>query len=309
MEPVGDPGTAAVYRRFAEVEARGMSATYERLALDVAADGRLLALLDEVEPRQRQPNLLFGALRWYDAPLETDWAVAHWPEVRHVLTTRRTQTNEPARCALLLPALATLPEPLALVEVGASAGLTLLYDRYAYDYAGHRVGAGEVTLRCEPRGPVPLPGRIPEIAWRAGLDLNPLDASDPDTRRWLECLVWPEHEDRRTTLRAALDVAAADAPRVVPGDLLRDLPALLAEAPRDATVVVLHTAVLAYADAGTCAAFVDLLRERGVHRLGAEGARVLPHLGAEPGAYVVSMDDRVLAHANPHGRWLEWRAA
>jgi hypothetical protein len=214
-----------------------------------------------------------------------------------VLTTRRTQTNEAARCAVLLPALATLPEPLAIVEVGASAGLCLLYDRWAYDYDGTRVGDGPVTLRCSVSGAVPIPGRVPEIAWRAGLDLNPLDPRDADTRRWLECLVWPEHDDRREVLRGALAVAAQDPPRVVRGDLIGDLPALLDEVPEGLTTVVTHTAVLAYVDDGTAAAFADLCRERGVHRLGAEG---------DGSDFVVSLDGVPLARAHAHGRSLAW---
>lgn len=290
-------GTAAWYEKFASDGAPARSPSYDALARAVAADERLLTLLDTLDERCRQPNLLFGALRWYDAPLTTDWAVEHWPEVRAVLTTRRTQTNEPARCAMLLPALATLPEPLALVEVGASAGLCLLYDRWAYDYGGVRVGDSPVVLRCAVSGNVPIPGRVPEIAWRAGLDLNPLDPRDPDTRRWLECLVWPEHEDRRTTLRAALDVAAHDPPRIVQGDLLRDLPALLDEVPDGLTTVVTHTAVLAYVDDATAAAFADLCRERGAHRLGAEG---------HGSGFLVSLDGVPLANGHQHGRLLEW---
>ncbi len=54
-----------------------------------------------------------------------------------------SQTNEPARCATLLPALALLPQPLALIEAGASAGLTLLFDRYSYDFAGHKITGGD----------------------------------------------------------------------------------------------------------------------------------------------------------------------
>jgi hypothetical protein len=289
--------TAAMYETFAADEGDGRSPTYAALARAVAADERLLALLDTVPERCRQPNLLFGALRWYDAPLTTDWAVGHWPEVRAVLTTRRTQTNEPTRCALLLPALATLPEPLAIVEVGASAGLCLLYDRWAYDYDGVRVGDGPVTLRCAVSGGVPIPDRVPQIAWRAGLDLNPLDPRDPDTRRWLECLVWPEHDDRREVLRGALAVAAQDPPRIVQGDLLRDLSALLDEVPAGLTTVVTHTAVLAYVDDATGAAFADLCRERGVHRLGGEG------YGSD---FVISLDGTPLARGHPHGRRLAW---
>jgi hypothetical protein len=290
---------ATTYLRFAEVEAPGRSPSYERLARAVASDSRLTSLLDTMTPRERQPNLLFAALRWHDAPLSADWVVEHWPEVAAVLRTRRTQTNEATRCALLLPALATLPEPLALVEVGASAGLCLLYDRYAYDYDGVLVGTGSPVLRCSVTGGVPLPRAVPRIAWRAGLDVNPLDARDPDTRRWLECLVWPEHDDRRTTLRAALDIAAADPPRIVRGDLLAGLPALLDEVPGGLTVVVAHTAVLPYVDDATAAAFAGLCRDRGVHRLGAEPVPDDPR-------FVVSLDGEPLAWGQPHGRSLEW---
>lgn len=300
--------TAGVYADFAEGALAAGSPTYARLSAQIAGDARIATLLDTL-PVQPHPTLLLGTLRWYDAPLSADWIVEHWALVADVLLTKRTQTNEPARCALLLPALATLPEPLALVEVGASAGLCLLYDRWRYDYDGTVVGDGPVTLHCAVNDRVPIPARVPEIAWRAGLDLNPLDASDADTRRWLECLVWPEHEDRRATLHAALDVAAADPPDVRRGDLLHDLPRLLDEAPRDATVVVLHTAVLLYADRATRAEFVTLLRDRGVHRLGAESADVLPHLASPDvpsSTFVLSLDDDVLALAQPHGRSLEW---
>jgi hypothetical protein len=118
--------TAQLYRQWAQVEAHGSSPTYERLALAVAGDEDMLKILDAVEPAKRQPNLLFGALRWHEAPIDDPdasvaWARTHAQDLVHVLRTRRTQTNEVARCATLLPALALLPQPLALIEVGASA--------------------------------------------------------------------------------------------------------------------------------------------------------------------------------------------
>ena len=138
------------------------------------------------------------------------------------MLTRRVQTNEPARCAVLLPVLSQLPQPLALIEVGASAGLTLLFDQYNYDYAGHRVAGSDPhapTLYCQPRGPVPLPSRVPAIAWRAGLDLNPLRVTDDADVRWLSCLVWPGESDRAARLAAAIAVARRDPPAVHRGDL------------------------------------------------------------------------------------------
>ncbi len=208
MQPVTDEvSTQERYRRWARVEARGTSPVYERLALVVTEHRPTLELLARVDGPQRQPNLFFGALRWHGAPVEDPdaalaWAVGHPDEVLGILTTRRTQTNEATRCAALLPALAVVAaqedRPLALVELGSSAGLCLLYDRYSYAYRSEdgtvlRVGPADarLELRCDLSGRVPVPHQVPVIAWRAGVDLAPIDSGDPDARRWLGCLVWP----------------------------------------------------------------------------------------------------------------------
>src|SRR5690606_3274752 len=101
---------------------------------------------------------------------------ARWPAVREVVLARSTQTNEAGRCSVLLPVLAALDGPLALIEVGASAGLCLIPDRYSYRYrtASERVavdpvhGPSRVVLECGAHGPVPA--RVPEVVWRAGID-------------------------------------------------------------------------------------------------------------------------------------------
>jgi hypothetical protein len=172
--------TAENYRVFAR-EAHGRSPAYELLAESVADDAAVLGFLSTLPEGKRQPNLLFAAARYLlDRPPGIGELRAlvgrDGSELASVMLARRTQTNEPARCATLLPALARLPGPLALIEVGASAGLTLLVDRYSYDYAGHLIAGSDPEapmLRCVPRGPVPLSARLPVIAWRAGLDLNP----------------------------------------------------------------------------------------------------------------------------------------
>src|SRR6266567_66998 len=96
------------------------------------------------------------------------------------MLSRTTQTNEPARCAVMLPLLAQLPQPLALLEVGASAGLCLLPDRYGYDYDGYTLGSGPPVLKTHVENDPPLPNHLPEIVWRAGLDLDPIDVTDDD---------------------------------------------------------------------------------------------------------------------------------
>jgi hypothetical protein len=289
------PETAAItarYRAFA-AEARGRSPRYEELAMAAGRDQLVLAFLATLPPAKRQPNLLFAAAR-YLLGEPADLAALHTlvtgrrDELARVMLHRRTQTNEPARCATLLPALALLPGPLALIEVGASAGLTLLVDRYSYDYAGHRV---------------------PDVVWRAGLDLNPLDVTSADDVRWLECLLWPGESGRQERLTAAIDTARRDPPRVHRGDLLTDLPGLASQAPPGATLVVYHSAVLAYVAPGQRGEFAELVRALGAVWLSNEAPKVLPGTAVdrEEGHFTLAQNGtRAIAHTDPHGTWLRW---
>ena len=165
---------------------------------------------------------------------------------------------------------AQLPQPLALLEVGASAGLCLLPDRYGYDYGDVRlVTTRRPCLSCVASPETPLPTQLPQVVWRAGLDLNPLEPSDAQHRGWLEALVWPEQHDRLGRLRDALAVAREVRPRVVRGDLRHDLANLAAQAPTEATLVIFHTAVLVYVRSDVeRSAFADQATEleRGAHQ-------------------------------------------
>ena len=309
--------TAANYLAFA-AEAAGRSQAYVELAYAVARDRLLLAFLESLPPQKRQPNLLFAAARFLlGAPAEPaelrELASQRRDELAAVMLARRTQTNEPGRCATLLPVLALLPSPLALIEVGASAGLTLLFDRYSYDFGGHQLTGSDPTapvLRCEPRGPVPLPERLPEIAWRAGLDLHPLDVADDEDVRWLSCLVWPGEGNREQRLAAAISVARRDPPVIHRGDLRTDLPALAARAPADATLVIYHSAVLAYIQPDDRRRFAATVRALPAVWLSNEGPGVVPGQSIPPhegAAFVLARDgDSILALTEGHGSWVHW---
>jgi hypothetical protein len=344
--------TADNYRRFA-AEIGGRSPLYEELTSAVADDAEVLAFLAGLPRAKRQPNLLLAAVR-YLAGIQPGYAafravvLERRAEVAAVMVARRTQTNEPARCAVLLPALALLPQPLALLEVGASAGLCLLPDRYSYDYASHDNAShddgrhddashdagshddgrhdygrhrlagdpGAPVLRCDLRGPVPLPAAIPQVAWRAGIDLNPLDVAEPDDVHWLSCLLWPGEGDRAERLAAAVEVARRDPPRIVRGDLVERLADVAAGAPAGATLVVFHSAVLAYLSPARRAEFAAAVRDLDAVWLSAEAPAVLADLPGspsalppppDPGAFVIIRDGReAVAYADGHGAYLSW---
>jgi hypothetical protein len=313
----------ARYLDFADREARGVSPLYEALARAVAESEPLLAFIAALPRPKQQPNLVFAAVRHlYGTPRDAAHfarLVAEHPEpVRDLVLRRSTQTNEPGRCATLLPALARLPQPLALLEVGAAAGLCLLPDRYAYDYGRARLQPADAGAQPAPVFPcpasdaTPVPDAMPRIAWRAGLDLNPLDVADPEAAAWLETLVWPGQDARAERLRAALSIARADPPRVVKGDLLRDLPALAATAPRDATLVVFHSAVLVYVAPDDRRRFTRIVRDLGAVWISNESPPVLPEiaarLNAEPPGdrFLLAVDGDPVALTGPHGQSVEW---
>jgi hypothetical protein len=320
IQPYAD--TAERYRAFATIEAPGMSPTYEEWALGIAGDPEVLALIDQLPLPKRQVNLVFAAARAAGAqaggyPEFRRWLVATWDRVREIALSHATQTNEAARCAVLLPILAALPQPLAIIEVGASAGLCLYPDRYSYRYGDTVLhpedGPSAVLLSPRIAGPVPVPERMPRILWRAGLDLNPLDLSSETDVAWLDALVWPEHDDRRQRLHAAIEIVRKDPPRIVRTDALSGLRKLVDEAPMDATVVVYHSAVLAYFAEKDRVAFAELVRELPVHWISNEGETVVPGVREkltvplpDPALFVLAHDGEPVAFAGGHGQSLLW---
>ncbi|GAB3701117.1 DUF2332 domain-containing protein [Mariniluteicoccus flavus] len=313
-----------LYAWFAD-ETAASSSTWERLCRWIAADRAaepLRVRLDALPGTKRQPNLFLGALKLLGGPVAPGdehlaWVEAHWPTVEGIVLTRATQTNEAGRCATLLPTLASLGERLALIEVGMSAGLCLVPDRYAYrwtreDGSVHELGrgAGAPVLACSVSGEVDLPTTMPEVVWRAGVDLNPLDPGDSADAAWLEALVWPGEEDRQRRLHRALEAAAGEEVVTVRGDALEELATLVDRAPSDATVVVMHSAVLAYFDRDARRRFAELVTSLGVRWLANEGERVVPGVrdrlrpwDGSPG-FVLSLDGTPIARTGSHGQYL-----
>jgi hypothetical protein len=309
------------YRAFAIDEARGASDVYESLALGVAASPEILDFIASLPTDRRQPNLFLAAVRHVCGVPENTTRLRsllreEHERIRAVMLSRTTQTNEPARCSVLVPVFAQLPQPLALLEVGASAGLCLLPDRYGYDYGVTRIEppvANAPIFHCAASGAFPIPNALPQIVWRLGLDLNPIDLSSDDQVEWLETLVWPGQENRAEKLRAAIDVARLDPPRIIKGDLLTDLEPLIAMAPRGATLVVFHTAVLPYvASRQERRRFAAMMRRGNAVWISNEGPELLSSSttivppAPKRGRFLMMVDGKPVAWTHPHGQSIDW---
>lgn len=316
------------YARFAEKEAPGRSALYAEWAAGVAGDGPVREVLARIPENRRQPPLVFAVTRLLGAALEgypvwRDFVLRNADAVVAECSARSLQTNEPLRLAALLPVLSEIDGPIALLEIGVSAGLCLYPDRYSYRFTG---SDGEVRVALDPLGgvsPVVLASRVdgelpelrlPEIVWRAGIDLAPLDARDADDRRWLQGLVWPGETGREQRIAAALDIAASDPPTLVAGDALERLDALVARAPVGATLVITTPGVLVHIPRAARSALVARIRELPARWVTIDPPGLLdvwePPIDVEewPG-FAVALDGRVRAAADPLGAWWEWRAA
>lgn len=339
---------ARYFEEFARLVCRGSSPLYERLARGVAGDEELLELAAHIRPDQ-PPNLFFSAVHllllrgarhpladFYESvggaasaedadplPAFRDFCRERRDELAGLVSTRIVQTNEIGRYACLVPAFGLASRmaggrPLATVEVGASAGLGLLWDKYGYDYgAGGRCGdaASPVQNFCESRGalPPPVPRALPPVASRVGLDLNPIDVRDREATLWLHALVFPEHRQRAERLGRALELARRDPPRLLAGDAAELLAAALHEIPEGTPVCVFNSFTLTQ--------FPDEARGRLLRTLAEFGSRrELYHVSLEwfggehpllelhlyDGADAARARKLTLASCDAHGGWLRW---
>jgi hypothetical protein len=273
----------------------------------------------------------------------TDFCRVHRSEIEALTATRSTQTNEVGRCSALLPGLCHIAalydgqEPLSLLDLGTSAGLNLLFDDYAYTYrasagsAIRQAGAagGAVAIECTTRHDLnQLPDlRLPVMTERVGLDLAPVDAFSDDEARWLLACLWPDNLPRFERLRAAIANlrTAPFPPRLERGDLLTDLPRIVATMPGDGPLVVFHSWVAAYLNEeeqhSLARQVAALGRERLVHHLYCESPFETPGLPTPPSPARREGPDlaTALVHVGPggssavrladthhHGYWIRW---
>jgi hypothetical protein len=339
----------SIFRHYADVDLPAADAwLYAALAAGVAADPEVMAVAATVRRGQPPPNLLFAAVHalllagtrhplaahYPDLTPEPepvgaayphfrDFCVAHRAAITSLVQSRLVQTNVLERCGLLLPAISTAAAalgapsgPLAVIEVGTSAGLNLLWDRYTYDFGGTAWGdeASPVRLAIDVRGHVPLPV-IPaglRSVWSRGVDLEPVDLRNPEALLWQRALMWPERLDRQHRIEAAQQLMARGAPTIISGDACQAMPTLLRDAPLQLPLVVLASFTLYQFPAASRARLMEILATEGERRPVALVTVEIKRVGDAFGTVDVAIHDgggieqRTLARGHPHGAWMEW---
>ncbi len=337
---------AESFRYYASTIYPGRSPLYFSLAMRLAEDSELLTIASKAWEKNALPNLFFAAVhllllkgehhqlaafypslnnnsKHYDFayPYFRSFVLEHKGEISEIITTHSVQTNEVGRCAILVPAFELAARqaknrPLALIEIGSSAGLTLFWDRYHYRY-GKNLQCGDpnslVQIECLLRGEKrpPVPNQFPEIASRVGIDLNPVSLNDPENVQWLRALVWPEHQKRANQLELAIQVARQDPSKIIHGDALELLPSLIERVRDDAQLCIFHSFTLSLAS-GKPREKLELLlakasEKRNLFHICLEWARN----SESPLLSLASLnngedDEKILARCHPHGEWIKW---
>lgn len=231
------------------------------------------------------------------------------------------QTNDVGRSAVLYAGLMEITRrtglPLSLLEIGSSAGLNLMLDRYRYDFGGKMFGAAESALTLTPEWLGPIPEQsTPEIVARRGCDLSPLQIANPEYRRRLEAYVWPDQQERYQRLAAAIEILLAEPPEVDAADATDWVrQRIVEERPEKTATVLMHSLTVSYLPEPAKA----MLREH-MERVGsrASASRPLAWLAFELDQANQTLltlklwpsgEETVLAEAHPHCRYIKWVGA
>jgi hypothetical protein len=254
--------------------------------------------------------VLAGQASWDDVGAALDRHaefLARWTAEQEV------QTNEVQRAWALLPGFLTLADgrPFDLLELGPSAGLNLLWDRYRYVYSTGTWGESALELSGDDRVPPPahLFERRVEVARRRGIDRNPVDATSDHGARLLKSFVWADQTVRLDRLQRAIDVVRDDPPELMRGDYVDSLPGLLADRVEGTHLVVFQTASTMYLNRGAMAQLRDALHNAAL-------LEPLTYLGtAQPpddNGFALEAERwpdgarERLAVFDFHGEWLDW---
>lgn len=323
-------------------ECKGSSELYEFLSLQIAKDEEVLRLSSYAQTGQPIPNLLFGAVHYlllqgkkhilreyysslvdHPRPIETiftpfkDFCQTYDKEIIKILQTKLVQTNEVRRCAYLYPAFCYMYEkvkrPLALIEIGTSAGLQLLFDKYSYSYGDKNVyGNVNSTLHITSRIITQQSPRFhqtaPPVTDRIGFDLHVNNVKDAEDYLWLKALIWPNHQERRELFEKAATYVKENQLQLIEGDGITLLPNVVEKISEASVICIFHTHVANQIPKDAKLKLVHMIKKIGMNR-------DVFHLYNNMFDGELHLDcfingreaKKTIGKTDGHGRWFEWK--
>ncbi|MDP9728941.1 DUF2332 domain-containing protein [Alicyclobacillus tolerans] len=330
------------FKRFAELECSDSSRLYEFLAIEISKDNELLELSSHCKQGQPVPNLLLASVHYLllsgidhelkefypsitvnPLPVEKvfpsfkDFCMQHQNEIIDLLQSRLVQTNEIRRCTYLYPSFSYIynkvHKPLSLIEIGTSAGLQLLWDKYSYSY-GTDDTYGEqnsgVHLTAELRnGNIPqFPPISPPVYTKIGIDLHVIDLSNHHDYLWLKSLIWPEHKERLELFEKAAQLLNKNPVNLIEGDGVSLLPKIVEQISQDSTVCIFHTHVANQMPNELKTQLIDHVKSIGAMRDVFHLYNNISDLGKLHLDYYIKGEEfnEIIALTDGHGRWFDW---
>ncbi|SDO05927.1 DUF2332 domain-containing protein [Halobacillus aidingensis] len=334
---------ADLFKDFATNECEGSSELYKQLSLHIAEDEKILQLCRHTRESQPVPNLLFGAVHYLllkgnHHELETFYpSLTKSPDLTQnpfpffqsfckenreaiitILETKRVQTNEVRRCAYLYPVFCTIHEqtkkPLSLIEIGTSAGLQLLWDKYSYSYGDHEIYGNPsslVQLHSKVRRGTLSPEVMkspPPVEKRIGVDLHVSDLTKEEDVQWLKALIWPEHEERRRNFETAVRQFRTSPPTMMEGDGVALLPRVAEDIPHNSTLCIYHTHVANQMPENVKEDLLQKVEEIGQGR---DVFHIYNNIHDRRKLHVDSylkgsFKTQTIGETDGHGRWFDW---
>lgn len=328
---------------FAEEECAGSSELYEFLSLKIANDRELLELSSHAQAGQPVPNLFFGAVhylllkdsnhelsQYYPSitektkayedsfPYFKAFCLKQREQITAILKERIVQTNEVRRCGYLYPIFThiynTVKKPLSLIEIGTSAGLQLLWDKYSYTYNAKEVYGNmnsNVHIQSTIRGGItpPISKRCPPVDKRFGVDLHINDLADFEDSLWLNALIWPEHKERRLLFEQASLCLLHNRAEInlIEGDGIGRLEDLSKEIPKDSVICIFHTHVANQMTADLKNRLIDNLKSIGEKRDVFHIYNNIWDGDLHLDSFINGKETHErIAKTDGHGKWFEW---
>lgn len=329
--------------RFSEQECAGSSELYEFLSLKIANDRQLLELSSHAQAGQPVPNLFFGAVhylllkesnhklsQYYPSITEKpkacedsfpdfkSFCLKRQEQISEILKKRIVQTNEVRRCGYLYPIFThiytAVKKPLSLIEIGTSAGLQLLWDKYAYTYNSEEIYGdmdSNVHIQSTIRGGIipPISKWCPPVDKRFGVDLHINDLADFEDALWLNALIWPEHKERRLLFEQASICLMHNRAEInlIEGEGIGRLEDLTKEVPKDSVICIFHTHVANQMATDLKSRLIDNVKSIGERRDVFHIYNNIWDGDLHLDAFINGKEtNERIAKTDGHGKWFEW---